>query len=171
MLPETSANRKVTLFRCVSFPDRWVEEKDLLTDIDAVDATIAEVDGRFWMFANVGLPGAGNRDELHVYSAPSPLGPWIPHPKNPVKSDCRSARPAGGIFRQGGHLCRPAQNCGGVYGQSIFLHRIDELTPEEYRETRLSEIRAPGGATRIHTINRCEGFVVVDLLRRRRRFP
>jgi hypothetical protein len=171
MLPETSANRKVTLFRCVSFPDRWVEEKDLLTGIDAVDATIAEVDGRFWMFVNVGLPGAGNRDELHLYGAPSPLGPWTPHPRNPVKSDCRSARPAGALFRQGGQLFRPAQDCGGEYGASIVLHRIDELTMESYRETQVARITAPGGARRIHTINRCDGFLVVDLLRRRRRFP
>jgi hypothetical protein len=149
--------------------DRWVEEKDLLTGIDAVDATIAEVDGRFWMFLNVGLPGAGNRDELHLYSAPSPLGPWAPHPGNPVKSDCRSARPAGGLFRRDGKLYRPAQDCGGEYGAAIVLHRIDELTPERYRETRVQEIVAP--RRRIHTINRCEGFFVVDLLHRRRRFP
>jgi hypothetical protein len=172
MLPETAANRTVTLFRCVSFPDRWVEEKDLLRDIDAVDATLAEIDGCWWMFVNVGLPGAGNRDELHLYRAPSPLGPWAPHPGNPVKSDCRSARPAGGLFRRDGRLCRPAQNCGGAYGASIVLHRIDELSPEAYRETAVGELVPPrgSGASRIHTINRCEGLLVVDLLRRRRRF-
>lgn len=172
MLPETSANRTVTLFRCISFPDRWVEEKDLLRDIDAVDATLAEIDGCWWMFVNVALPGAGNRDELHLYHAPSPLGPWTPHARNPVKSDCRSARPAGALFRRDGRLYRPAQNCGGSYGASVVIHRIDELTPGTYRETRVLEITpgAASGASRIHTLNRCDGLLVVDLLRQRRRF-
>jgi hypothetical protein len=169
MLPETEANRTVTLFRCVSFPDRWVEEKDLLRDIDAVDATLAEVDGRWWMFVNVALPGAGNRDELHLYHAETPLGPWTPHARNPVKSDCRSARPAGAPFRRAGVLYRPAQNCAGAYGASVVIHRIDELTPEAYRETPVREIEAGPRASRIHTLNRCDGLLVVDLLRRRRR--
>jgi hypothetical protein len=172
MLPETSANRTVTLFRCLSFPDRWIEERDLLRDIDAVDATISEIDGSWWMFVNVGLPGAGNRDELHLYRAASPLGPWTPHPRNPVKSDCRSARPAGAPFRRGDALYRPAQNCGGNYGASIVIHRIDELTPEAYRETAVQEIMPDprSGARRIHTLNRCRGLMVVDLLRHRSRF-
>ncbi len=171
MLPESSENRTVTLFRCVSFPDRWVEERDLLRDVDAVDATVAEIDGSWWMFVNISPFGAGNRDELHLYHAPSPLGPWTPHPRNPVKSDCRGARPAGRPYRRGGRLYRPAQNCADAYGSSIVIHRIDQLTPEAFRETTVGEI-VPSfdpRAERTHTINRCEGLLVLDLLRRRRR--
>ena len=48
------------------------------------------------MFANA---AAGERrvfdDELHLFHADRLLGDWQPHPRNPVKSDVRSARPAG----------------------------------------------------------------------------
>jgi hypothetical protein len=172
MLPETSANRTVTLFRCVSFPDQWVEERDLLRGVHAVDATIASVDGLLWMFANVAPFGANNRDELHLFHARTLLGPWTPHPGNPVKSDCRAARPAGRMFVRDGALYRPAQNCAGVYGASIVLHRVDMLSRRAYRETRVAEI-APTWhrkARRLHTINRCDGLLVVDLLRYRSRF-
>ena len=171
MLPETSQNRTVTLFRCVSFPDRWAEERDLLRDIDAVDATIEEIDGCWWMFVSVAPFGATNREELHLFRAGTPLGPWTPHPGNPVKSDCRGARPAGRLFRRDGLLYRPAQNCAGGYGTSIVIHRVDLVTPDAYRETPVADI-IPGWdpkARRAHTVNRCEGLVVLDLLRRRRR--
>ncbi|HEX5138909.1 MAG TPA: formyl transferase, partial [Planctomycetota bacterium] len=172
MVPESSQNGTVTLFRCVSFPDRWVEERNLLEGVQAVDATLEEVDGRWWMFVNVTGHGTGNRDELHLYHAESPLGPWLPHARNPVKSDCRGARPAGRLFRQGGQLLRPAQNCAGGYGTSIVIHRIDVLTTEAFRETPVGEIVPDWDpkAKRAHTLNRCDGFLVLDLLRRRRRF-
>ena len=50
------------------------------------------------MFVNVGIEGGEAHDELHLYSAPGILGPWKPHPRNPVKSDVRSARPAGRVY-------------------------------------------------------------------------
>ena len=89
-----------------------------------------------------------------------------------MKSDCRSARPAGALFLRDGHLYRPAQNCAGGYGTSIVIHRIDELKEDAFRETAVAEIKPPRGrkARRTHTINRCDGFLVVDLLHARSRF-
>jgi len=51
MIPESSANATVSLYRAERFPDRWVKETDLLTGITASDATIVEHAGRLWMFA------------------------------------------------------------------------------------------------------------------------
>jgi hypothetical protein len=173
MVPESSANRTLTLFRCVSFPDRWVEEKELLRDVDAVDATLEEIDGRWWMFVNVGAFGAGNRDELHLFHAETPLGPWTPHRRNPVKSDCRCARPGGTLFRRDGQLFRPAQNCAGAYGSAIVIHRVDLLSLDDYRETAVATVVPTWhrSARRAHTLGHRDGIVTIDLLRRRRRFP
>ncbi len=102
MIPETAQNRTVELYRAVDFPHRWEFELVLLSDIEAVDATAAEIEGSWWMFVNIGVEGASTWDELHLYSAPTPLGPWVPHARNPVKSDVRSARPAGRVFSRGG---------------------------------------------------------------------
>jgi len=171
MVPESSQNRTVTLFRCASFPHAWVEDRDLLTGVDAVDPTIAEIDGRWWLFVNIAPYGGGTRDELHVFHASSPLGPFVPHAKNPIKSDCRSARPGGPLFRHEGCLYRPAQNCAGAYGSSIILHRVERLTPEEYLETQVEDIVPAWDpeARRAHTFGHADGLVVIDLMRRRRR--
>ena len=95
MLPEMSESRTVTLFRCHSFPDQWREEKVLLDDVNAVDATLHEHEGRWWMFVNIGQQDASECEELHLFHAETPLGPFTPHRKNPVRSDCRASRPAG----------------------------------------------------------------------------
>ncbi|MHC4135132.1 MAG: glucosamine inositolphosphorylceramide transferase family protein [Planctomycetota bacterium] len=170
LLPETAADRKVQLFRCRSFPDTWEEDRVLLDGVNAVDATLAEVDGRWWMFVNIGAPGAGNWDELHLYHADTPLGPWTPHRRNPVKSDCRAARPAGRLFRWQDQLYRPAQDCSGTYGAAIALHKILRLTPDAYAEEHVADL-VPEWAERAHTLNTGTGLHVVDVLQRRRRFP
>jgi hypothetical protein len=169
LLPETSADRKVRLFRCRSFPDQWEEDRVLLDGVNAVDATLAEVDGRWWMFVNIGAPGAGNWDELHLFHAATPLGPWTPHRRNPVRSDCRAARPAGRLFRWQDQLYRPAQNCSGTYGRMIALHRVLRLTPDAYVEEHVADL-VPDWGERAHTLNTGTGLHVVDVLQRRRRF-
>jgi hypothetical protein len=168
LLPETAEDRKVRLFRCRSFPDDWEEDRVLLDGVNAVDATLAEVDGRWWMFVNIGAPGAGNWDELHLFHADTPLGPWTPHRRNPVRSDCRAARPAGRLFRWQDALYRPAQDCSGTYGRRIVLHRILRLTPDAYEEEHVADL-APDWAERAHTLNTGTGLHVVDVLQRRRR--
>jgi hypothetical protein len=171
MLPETSHNQSVELYHCTAFPDCWVLEKTLLRDVRAADGTLWEQDGRWWLFANMATPGAGIHDELHLYYADSPLGPWQAHPRNPVKSDARSSRPAGALFRSGADLIRPAQDCGTAYGRAIVLNKVETLTSEDYRESIVGRIE-PGwrnGIVRTHTLNQAGGWRVLDALRYLRR--
>jgi hypothetical protein len=111
------ANKTVELYRSTSFPFQWELEKVLLTDVRAKDATLAEIDGKWWMFVSISEHSIP--DELFLYSAETPLGPWVPHPRNPVKSDVRGSRPAGKLFRANGGLYRPAQNSSGRYGYGM----------------------------------------------------
>jgi hypothetical protein len=172
MVPETAANRTVELYRCTSFPGGWELCATLLRDVSATDATLAEVDGRWWMFVNLAVPGASKNDELHLYYADSPLGPWHPHRRNPVKSDVRSARPAGRLLRLNGQLGRPAQDCSERYGYAIALQQIVRLDLEEFQETEIAKILpewAPGMVA-THTLSSVPGLTVVDGQRRRPRF-
>ncbi len=171
MIPETAAKRTVELYQCTSFPGGWALCATLLRDVRATDATVAEVDGRWWMFANIAVAGASNNDELHLFYADSPLGPWVPHRRNPVKSDVQSARPAGRLFHLNGQLCRPAQDCSQRYGYAITIHQIHRLDPEEFRESAIARIlpRWTAGLVATHTLNSGDGFTVIDGQRRRRR--
>ncbi len=170
MLPETAANKTIELYRAKSFPYVWQPEKVLMTDVRAKDATLAEIDGTWWMF--VSLAEHSIPDELYLFSAPSPLGPWTPHRRNPVKSDVRGSRPAGALFEWKGEVYRPAQDSSGRYGYAISINRVTQLDHEQFREEQVSSI-LPNWRERLlatHTIAIAGDLTVVDCLIKRSRF-
>ena len=171
MIPETGENRTVEVYRCEEFPAKWKLERVLLSGLFCVDATLHREDSRWWMFANGAQPGMEVNDELFIFSSDALLGDWKPHARNPVKSDVRSSRPAGRLFRRGGQLYRPGQICTPLYGAGIALHRVERLTQDEYVEREESRIvPANEGVLGIHTINRAGDLAVADAFTRRARF-
>ena len=174
MVPETSGNRTVELYRCVEFPHRWELDRVLMDGVRAVDATLAEHGGRWWMFVNIAVDGAVyDFEDLHLFHAESPLGPWRPHRRNPVKSDVRSARPAGRLFRRGGAWYRPSQDCAKRYGYNIVINKIETWDIDEYAEVEVDRISPDWGqgVVTTHTINGCTGLTVIDgQIRRSRLF-
>lgn len=172
MVPETGQNGTVELYRCLNFPDRWVLEKVLLRLPHAVDATLHYADEKWWMFVNVGTDDADVHDELHLYHADSLCGEWQAHRLNPIKSDVRSARPAGRLYERDGQLYRPSQIGAPLYGSGISINQVLKLSPEDYLEQEVERYVAPN-ADRIfgvHTFNRAGSLSVVDGFARRKRW-
>jgi hypothetical protein len=168
LLPEAGESREVTLWKCESFPDRWTKAATLLTDVCFADATLIEHEGLWWLFMTIGEQnGICLQDELHLYYAHSPLGPWTPHIENPIKSDARNSRPAGNIFYRDGVLYRPAQDCATGYGKATVLNRIDRLDIEGFFETPVGRIDVGWhkGCICTHTLSRSENYWAVDGLR------
>lgn len=171
MIPETARNQTIELWRATEFPRRWVRERTLIDNIAAVDATLFEHAGAWWMYCNLGEPGASREEELHLFHAPSPLGPWTAHRRNPVRSDIRCARPAGRPFFTDGAWHRPAQDGSGGYGSGLVLHRIERLDPHDFAERQIARF-APDwtpGLSGLHTINACPGISLIDVRVARRR--
>ena len=83
MIPETSADGKVTLYRTDSFPLGWKPFKTILTDIDAADVTITHYEGRWWLFCVTRDGGGGYSDCLSIFHADALFGPWHPHGAKP----------------------------------------------------------------------------------------
>ena len=166
MIPESGDSGNVDVYRCTDFPEKWELEKTLMTDVFAVDATLKEHNGRWWMFVTIREnEGTNCLDELHVYHADSPLSSdWQAHPLNPVSSDVRNARPAGSLFEHEGNLYRPAQNGSVRYGYGIHINHIEVLSETDYRETCISSIKPDWDMTlnATHTINHHSGFSVSD---------
>jgi hypothetical protein len=172
MVPETLENRTVDLYRSTRFPFAWTHERRLLEDVPAVDATLVEIDGRWWMFTTIAPFGGSENDELHIYMADSPLGPWRPHPGNPQAADVRGSRPAGRVFRRDGAWYRPAQDCSRRYGSAMTIQRIVTLTDDRFEEEPAARIEpdwAPG-LLGTHTFNHAGGMTLVDGDRWRPRF-
>jgi hypothetical protein len=165
MLPETAANRSIELYRAHSFPSDWALEAVLVSDVRAVDPTLVERDERFWLFANIAAEGASTNDELFLFSARSVRGPWEPHPRNPIVSDVRRARPAGRPFIDAsGSLIRPSQDCSGFYGSAVVFNRIEELSETDYRETPVGRLEPSWQRRNLgtHTYTRSEKWEAVD---------
>jgi hypothetical protein len=171
LVPETGENRTVELYRAVSFPDKWDLAGVLLSGVMASDATIVQIEDLWWMFVAIGQQCVATNDELYLFWAVSPLGPWQPHSRNPIKSDVRSARPAGRVFVHEGKFYRPSQDCSTSYGHAIVLNHIEVINPDHYREIEVGRIY-PTWLPRLmgtHTINAGAGLTVIDACRKRPR--
>ena len=164
MIPETKGNRTVELYRATNFPNEWTLESVLLDNIYAVDATIHQSDGKYWMFVGISNGRYSNCDELGIYFADALKGPWTPHAANPVISDVRRARPAGALFRDQGRLIRPSQDCAKAYGYAIVFSEVITLNETEYDERPIARLDPNWvkGNLGTHTYTRTGQFEVID---------
>ena len=133
LVPETRQAGAVRLYQAESFPDRWRLAGTLLEGQFA-DATIAPHGGRWWLFAQRGL------DELRLFGADAIAGPWVEHPRSPIRTgNRRITRPAGRVVTFDGRLIRFAQDAWPNYGSRVRAIEIDRLTPTEYAEHEVPE--------------------------------
>ena len=169
MTVESGAAKRVALYRAQDFPMRWTRVADLIVDRTCVDPTLHRHQDRWYLFANVSESGGSTWDELFLFVADSPLGPFHPHPANPIVSDVRCARSAGRVFHHRGRLVRPAQNCGPSYGAEIVFREIEELGETTYAERTLGRL-APwtSGMNGCHTYTAIAGLEVLDARDRNR---
>jgi hypothetical protein len=163
MIPETTQNRTVELYRCSRFPGQWTLEATLLRDLEASDSTLIYRNGLFWLFASDVQKGTQNH-RLHLWHSASLTDGWKPHPSNPVVQSPRGARPGGRIFSAGGALIRPTQDCTRGYGSGLDFRRILHLDPQRYAEEPAGSLlpsQFPGW-TGLHTYNQSSDYEAID---------
>jgi hypothetical protein len=162
MIPETAENGTVELYRCTRFPDSWMLETTLLK-LPAVDSTVWQDAGMFWLFVTLEEP-RGHGIQLWLFSSSTLAGKWTPHSANPISTDIRKSRGAGGIFRYNGKLLRPSQDCSGHYGRSFTFNEIVALDVDRYEErpcVTVDPIWAPG-LVATHTYSHIGQVEVID---------
>lgn len=137
---ESSAARRVSLYRANAFPLGWQRLTDLVSDRVCVDPILHFHDNRWYLFTTIAENGNSTWDELFLFVADDLAGPFQPHPANPILSDVRRARPAGRLFERGGRLIRPSQDCASDYGSAVVFNEVLELTPTAYRERPMSRL-------------------------------
>jgi hypothetical protein len=164
LVPETAAAGEVALYEATHFPRGWERRATLLHGVAALDSTIFEHEGRWWLLCTV-MEGGQPNLALHGWHAPDLLGPWTPHDANPLKRDVRSARPAGTPFVHQGALHRPAQDCARGYGRAVVINRVDALSPTDFAETPVAvlEPESRGPYSRgLHTLAGVGSLTLVD---------
>jgi hypothetical protein len=111
----------------------------VLPEVRVLDPTLFFHEDRWWLFGT--RPGASSLTKLWAWWAPSLEGPWTEHRGNPIKTDVRSARPAGNPFAHEGRLYRPAQDCSTGYGAGVALCEIETLDPDHFAERVVRVLR------------------------------
>jgi hypothetical protein len=133
MVPETRQVREVRLYRARSFPFEWDAVATLLHG-EFADSTLHHDGERWWLFAQRGL------DELRLYWAAAPHGPWREHPYSPLWAGNRSrTRPGGRLIAFDGRLIRLAQDAWPSYGSALRAFAISRLDPTGYAEDELPQ--------------------------------
>lgn len=161
-IPEAYRSGMIVLYKRNFSEESFVEEKVLLSGIDAIDSTLIFHQNRWFLLFT---EKRHSWTHLQVYHAENIMGPYLPHKQNPVKIDIRSSRPGGTPFYHDGQLYRPTQDCSETYGRRIIVCRIDKLTPEEFIETPVKTIdplpRSPFNKG-LHTLSSVGRYTLVD---------
>lgn len=150
----------------LSYDYRYDEEKliqdGLIMNRGLIDQTFLQYNNTEWVFAT-------DKDNplygLKIFYKAIGDTEWKEHKKNPVKSDIESSRPGGHFFEIDGKIYRPVQDSKKRYGHQIRIMRVDQLTPEEFKEEEVahfSSINNPPYNMGLHTFNVEDGFIVVD---------
>lgn len=162
-IPESWRKREISLFEAMDFPSRWVKVHTLVTDITAIDSTVFQYEGRWWLTCT--LKEEGEHLKLFLWYASGLFESWTPHVSNPVKTDIRSCRPAGTPFVHNGNLYRPSQDCSRTYGRRIVINRVKRLTPAAFEEEQAAVIDPDANypyTDGIHTISALGNITIID---------
>lgn len=170
MMVETWEANGLYLYRRRRLPGeperfQWDVDRKLLAG-PVVDAAIfyQKEDRRWWLFC--GFQDKSPNENLFLFYADSPEGPWEPHRHNPVKSDPRSSRPAGPLFTTGpgDYIMRPAQDCTLTYGGGVAINYVSCLHPScfEERIVRLLEPLPGPYPNGLHTFCPAGNYTIID---------
>ncbi len=161
-LVETASLRSCVLHE-VDAGGRWRPLATPLNDMAAADPALFLWQGRYWLACTD--IDRGPMDNLCLFHADRPEGPWLAHANNPVKVDVAGARMAGALFWHHGQLFRPAQNCQGNYGGSVVLQRVLRCSPTEFEEEPVRQLKPdPAGPCPdgMHTVNAWGARTLID---------
>jgi len=165
MCPEANESKTITLYRAVSFPDKWEKLAPLKTGLSAADTTFFLYDKDMYCFTYL-----LDKQELYLYKVNTNTGFSLePHGDNPINSDLATARMAGNILRDNGQYIRVSQNCSKYYGEALMFSSF-EIGRKGYKETFIRrmdvsnfEINSSQKYIGVHTYNRVNGFEIIDL--------
>lgn len=152
-LVETYTEESLSYFKLTE-DGQWAPYREVPSECFRNDNTLFEHEGLWYLFYTQGHSGANLR--LNISYADNPFGPFQAHLLNPIKIDIRCARSAGALFKSDARIFRPAQNSVLGYGSSISLHEVLKLSPTEYEEVLVNEIKPAahwGGFKGLHTLS------------------
>ncbi len=167
MMPETNENRRLEIYKCITFPNKWelystAFEGEIISDAHFYN----DDENQKWLFLNKGTESTKSDLELYIYKIDSlKLEVVESHKQNPVIINSKTARNGGSIFKYNNQLIRPSQyNADGIYGRGLNLNKILKLTIDEYKEENKLRVMPNfhKGLIGIHHLHQADNLFVID---------
>lgn len=159
MMPETSGDGCIQVYKAVEFPDKWEKHKVLVEIENAVDTVIFEDK----LITSVVTDIYEKRTDVDIYDFNGNLL------QKQLQKNSQQARGAGKIFSVGEDIIRPTQDStGGVYGLGIrFFKLLDNNGRIEEKEiynlsTKDFSVSGYRSVFGVHTYAREGGIEVLD---------
>ena len=166
LMPESSANKSLQIWKSVSFPFKWRLYKTIFKNEFCCDTSIISKSNNNWLLTNKSNDHTNDAsNELYIYKIVGNFKKLIPHKLNPVITDCRTARNAGNL-KFSNQLLRPSQiNNSSGYGIGLNINKIIALNLETYKETTIKKIypNQKNKETGIHHISNTKTKIVFDI--------
>lgn len=168
MLPEAFRSGKSTLYRATRFPFGWKAVATLSIGA-AIDPSPIRHGGLWWIFHSPSNSVAERMGVLNLSWAETLMGPWHPHPMNPLRQDLSAARPAGSPVVVDGDIVLPLQDCSRTYGGAVKLLKVTRLTRTDIEAEIGATITAPPAfapyVDGFHTLTQCGDMTLFDAKR------
>lgn len=170
MIPETSANKQIRLYKCKNYPLNWELYEVMIDKIEGVDTLLINRNKLWYLLTNKCSAGLKkNCSELHIFWNDNFMkGKWRPlKSPNPIIFNAEGGR-NGGIFKKESKLYRISQNHQtNNYGSSFNINEIKSISKETYKEEFIQKIY-PGfkkGIIGTHHFNSNGEYSVIDFKR------
>ena len=162
MMPETSGDRCIQLYKSVDFPEKWEKCRVIANINNAVDSVLLYDK---YIVTSLLIDNFNKTTKLAIIDFKTGLT------LNDDFEESQQTRGAGRIFNINGHLIRPAQDCsGGIYGKGlVFYEIIDDganYIENEYFRFLPSNILGQKVAG-VHTYATLNGYEVIDCNRKK----
>lgn len=166
IMPETSSNHTLSLYKAIEFPDKWEKCCDLINDDVVVDSVLFHKNNKEYAFTY------DNYKDKDCYLWLCEYNDGKVIKKHRITSDVNCARMAGAVFVKNDKYYRPSQNCYDGYGKGLNFvsFSLDDGYRENIEKTifphdvSLSKKLFLDG---MHTYNSSGNYEVIDIKTKR----
>lgn len=161
MIPESSENNTLDLYKSNQFPDQWEKCGTLLKGERLVDSTVFRYNNKYYLYSYLDAPSYLARIyEFNIEKRELKLV------KN-INYDFNEGRGAGYVFKYKDKWIRPVQDCKEIYGKTVFFREVSLETDEQEKivskiNAELVKIDHNVFADRIHTYSCNDDYEVID---------
>ena len=185
IMPKTAQRKSIQLFKAISFPNKWQDDKVLIDRVFACDSIFIDEPECSKILTSKMFDDSETDKVISCYVNNRQFDISSKGSLNCTSIDCGvgefGIRNAGKLFEYEGNIIRPGQNClNGMYGRGLVFWKVDSVTPykeevikafdvKEISKHVINDNKNNNGIISgedfigCHTYNSCSKYEVVDL--------